>query len=136
MDERTLPSRHQFPMVMERTINLVGGKIPQEKIRQVAQVFQTLCWDFKDYAIQAYFLVDGDGRVDYASTVPTAPDATITLDARVLHDSAFGRTSLGLAFITGKLRVKGIPALKLNKFVPLLEPFLESYRQAWEEFHE
>jgi len=136
MSHKEPPSPERFPAVMQRTISLVGEKLPPEQIRQVAQVFHSLCWEFPDYGLRAYFLVWEDGRVGYAATLDGEADATIAMDARTFHQAAFGTASFAQAFLTGKLRVKGIPALKLTRFIPLLQPFLESYKQAWEELHD
>jgi hypothetical protein len=75
------------------------------------------------------------GEIRIIPKVADKPDVIVTLDASALHDSAYGKTTFGTAFVMGKLKVKGIPALKLRKFIPLLKPFLESYREAWEAYH-
>ena len=135
MPEKPLPDPQRFPAVMERTIQLVGQNVPRDKLQEVATVFHTLCWEFRDYGVKTYFLVSDAGEVDSSQEWSGAVDSVITMDARTFHDAAFGKTNFGTAFLMGKLRVKGIPALKLGKFTPLLKPFLDSYQQACEEFH-
>jgi putative sterol carrier protein len=112
----------------------LGQKLKPEQIEEIAQVFRTLCWDFKDRSFQAWFLLE-KGKIQLITDDSRVPDATITLDSSTLHDAAYGKTTFGAAFVMGKLKVKGIPALKLRKFIPLLKPFLESYREAWEGYH-
>lgn len=135
MSDKPLPDRQRFLAVMERTIQLVGQNVPRDNLQEVAKVFHTLCWEFQDYGMKAYFLVSDGGEVDSAWEWSGAVDSVITMDARTFHDAAFGKTNLGIAFLMGKLRVKGIPALKLGTFTPLLRPFLDSYQQACEELH-
>ena len=131
-----LPNAHQLQEVMQRTISLLAQKLSQEKIQEISQAFHSLCWDFKDHGIQVYLSISEAGQIKYVPDISTKPDVTVTLNASTLHDSAYGKTTFGLAFITGKLKLKGVPALKVTKFAPLLKPFLESYRQTWEEYRE
>ena len=135
MPEKPLPDPQRFPAVMERTIQLVGQNVPRDTLQEVAKVFHTLCWEFRDYGVKTYFLVSDAGEVDSAQEWSGAVDSVITMDARTFHDAAFGKANFGTAFLMGKLQVKGIPALKLGKFTPLLKPFLDSYQQACEESH-
>jgi putative sterol carrier protein len=134
--DRLLPDALQLKSVMQKTIELLGRKLNSEQIKEIAQVFQTLCWNFKDYDFQGYLLLDEHGQIRYLPSLSSEPDATITLSTSTLHDAAYGKTTFGTAFVMGKLKVKGISALKLRNFIPLLKPFLESYREAWEAFHE
>ena len=136
LKDKFLPNAQQLQMVMPQAIELLSRKLKPEQIREIAQVFQTLSWDFKDCALQVYLLLDEAGEIRYVPDISAMPDATVTLDASTLHDAAYGKTTFGLAFVMGKLKIKGISALKLTKFIPLLEPFLESYREAWEAYHE
>jgi len=135
-EDKLLPNAQQLEGVIQQAIELLGRKLKPEQIREIAKVFQTLCWDFRDSALQICLSLDEGGRIKYVPNISGTPDATVTLDASTLHNSAYGKTTFGLAFVTGKLKVKGVPALKLTKFIPLLKPFLESYREAWEAYHE
>ena len=134
--DKLLPGISQLESVMEQAIGLLGQKLKPPQIQEISQVFRTLCWSFKDCALQFYLLLDERGEIKYVPEISGIPDVTITLDVSTLHDSAYGKTTFGTAFVMGKLKVKGIPALKLGKFIPLLTPFLESYREAWEAYHE
>jgi len=131
-----MPNAQQLKTIMQRTIELVGQKLKVEQIREIAKVFPTLCWYFKDCALEIYILLDENGNIKYTPDSPGIHGASITMDTTTLHNSAYGRTSFGRAFITGKLKIKGVPALKLTKFMPLLNPFLDSYREAWEAYNE
>lgn len=131
-----MPNAQQLETVMQRTIELVGQKLKAEQIKEIAKVFPTLCWNFKDYALEVYILLDEKGNIKYTPDSVGTHGASITMDTATLHGSAYGKTTFGRAFITGKLKIKGVPALKLTKFMPLLNPFLESYREAWEAYNE
>ena len=122
----------QLKSVIRRTIELLDQRLNKEQTEEIAQVFQILCWNFKDLNLKVYLLLGEKGVIKYATHVNGEPDAIITLDSTTLHNSAYNRTTLGTAFVMGKLKIKGIPALRLRKFIPLLKPFLESYREAWE----
>jgi len=128
-----LPDSQRFLAVVDRTIQLVGEKVPLETLREMAEVFHVLCWEFPDWGVQRYFILSDSGEVESTSEWVGPVDSTITMDARTLHDIAFGYTSPIMAFFMGRLRVTGMPSAKLGKFLPLLEPFLASYRQACAE---
>lgn len=132
MNDFTIPA-DAFRGLMHRTIALVGQKMTRETLQAVSQVFQVMRWDFKDLGTSIFFLLSSDGAVRSADAHESEAQSTLQIDARTFHDAAYGRTSLGTAFLLGRLKVRGIPALKLGKFTPLLKPFLESYRQACEE---
>lgn len=134
--DKVMPNVLQLQAVMQQTIELVGQKLKAEQIREIASVFPTLCWNFKDCTLEVYILLDDKGNMKYTSDSAGIDGASITMDTATLHNSAYGKTSFGRAFITGKLKIKGVPALKLKKFMPLLNPFLESYREAWEAYNE
>jgi hypothetical protein len=123
-----------FCAIMQRAMELVGEKIPRAHLQEVAKIFTVLCWDFRDLQRHVYFQVSPAGEV----CCPEAASAqtTVTIDSRVFHDAAFGKTSLATAFFLGKLKVQGISVLKLGKFTPLMKPFLESYCEACERHHE
>jgi len=131
-----MPNEQQLQAVMQQTIELLGQKLKAEQIQEIAKVFPTLCWNFKDYTLEVHLILNEQGNIRYTPDSNGIHGPMITMDTATLHNSAYGRTSFGRAFITGKLKIKGVPALKLTKFMPLLNPFLESYREAWEAYHE
>ena len=135
MREVALPEPSSFLGVMERTIQLVGNSMPRETLQKVAQVFHTLRWEFQDYGVQVYFLVNDAGEVSCARDWPGPVDSVIVMDASTFHNAAYGKTNFGTALLMGKLRIKGVSPLSLSKFTPLLKPFLDSYQQACSEFN-
>ena len=135
MREIALPEPSSFLCVMERTIQLVGNSMPREALQKVAQVFHTLRWDFQDYGVQVYFLVNDAGDVSCARDWTGTVDSVIVMDALTFHNAAYGKGNFGTALLMGKLRIKGISPLSLSKFTPLLKPFLDSYQQACSEFN-
>ncbi len=128
-----LPDAQRFPDVMERAMQLVGQRVPRSQLQEIATLFHTVCWEFPDYGLKSYFTISDQGEVRSAAHWSGAVDGVVTLDARTFHDAAFGKTSFGFAFFTGKLRVSGIQPMKMGRFMPLLQPFLDSYQQACQE---
>ena len=135
MREYALPEVHSFLAVMERTVQLVGDNVPLGTLQKVAEVLGALRWDFRDYDVRVYFLVNPAGVVNYAREWPGTVDAVVSMDALTFHKTAYGSASFGTALLMGKLSITGLSALNLIKFTPLLKPFLDSYRQACAEFH-
>ena len=135
-EEHSIPGPKDFTDVMRRTIQLVGTNVPRSSLQKVAETLHALSWEFKDYGVRIYFLVDGLGAVACATEWSGDVDSSITMDASTFHNVAFGNANFGAAMVMGKLHVKGISPLKLGKFNTLLKPFLSSYRQACGEWYE
>lgn len=133
--EYPMPGPQEFPVVMCRTIQLVANNIPRPTLQKVAELLHTLRWEFKDYGVQIYFLLNDDGDVESASEWTGKVDSVVTMDATTFHKAAFGKASFGAAMVMGKLHVQGISPLKLGKFSTLLKPFQDSYRQACGELY-
>ncbi len=128
-----LSSKKNTERVLKETIERLNKKLTQEQIQRLAEAFHIIFWEFPDQSITMHLVVDKHSQsVKYATSIDGEPQMRISMDTSVLDDAAYGRTSFGIAFITGKMKVKGLHPLKLRKFIPLLKPFLESYREAME----
>jgi hypothetical protein len=134
-EERELVKEDLVPL-LSRAIELAGSQLAPETVGSVAEVFQVLLWHFVDYDLKVYLLIGEAGDLSFVTQPPGEADGTIKLEAGMLHDLALGKVSLPLAFLSGKLRLQGLPALNLRRFIPLFNPFLEGYRQAWQEIAE
>ena len=130
------PSKEELYPLLSRAIKLTGTQLAPDTIRAVAEVFSVFLWHFVDYDLKAYFVIGDAGDLSFVLQAPGEVDGTVKLEAAVLHDIALGRTPVAMAFLSGKLRLQGLPALKLRRFIPLLQPFLDGYRQAWQEIGE
>ena len=130
MSDDLCPGAHSFVGVMGRTIQLLGTNAPRHTLRRVAEVVHAVRWDFQDYGTCIFMLLNDSGGVDSATEWAGPVDGVITMDAATFHSAAVGQGSLGMALLTGNLRVKGIPAMSMSRFSGLLSPFLNSYRQA------
>ncbi len=127
-----IPPKDLFPKVMEHTIRLTAEKVPPKSVQSLAKIFTTLCWEFPDYQLSVYTLLDDEGNFTYAESLEGQAQAQITMDARQLHSIVYQKASMPKMFLTGQIKVRGLPTLKLIKFVPLLGPFLDSYKEACE----
>ena len=129
---QSIPSQEKFPQVMEKTIQLTGEKLPSKNVKGLAKIFHSLCWEFPDYQVQVYTVLDDEGHFNYAGTIDGVADAQITMNAEQLHSVVYGRANMPKMFLTRQIKVRGLPTLKLMKFAPLLGPFLDSYKEACE----
>lgn len=133
--EVPLPNPEQLWPILRRAIELLNDKLAPELIRQMAAAFRRVRWELKDVDVTMYLVLDdAEPAIRFAPSIEGDPQMVIGMESATLHDAAWGRTSFGAAFISGKLKVKGLHPLKLTKFVPLLKPFLASYCEAEEEF--
>jgi hypothetical protein len=116
---------------------LLDDVVDRNLVQALAEASASICWDFPDIAWQARLVVrhEPPGLVLQVAAHEPA-ELTVTMDSTVLHAAAIGETSLGTAFINGRLRVRGLSPLFLARFVRLIDPLLASYRAALEDVHE
>ena len=130
-------SGEELQNALRRTVELLNEKLDAPQLERIAAAFQTVRWEFDDLAMAVHLVSDQSGPgLRFAPSVDGNPSITIGMSSTTLNDAAWGRTSFGTAFITGKLKVKGLHPLKLSKFAGMLDPFLASYREAREEVHD
>src|SRR5262245_26154201 len=131
------PSSDRFRRVLARAIVLLDGVVDRDQLRALADASEAICWDFPDVGWQAWLVVRRDPPgLSLQPAAHERPGLTVIMDSAVLHAAAIGETSLGTAFINGRLRVRGLSPLYLARFVKLMDRLLESYRAALEEVHE
>lgn len=129
-----MPRPEQLQPIMRRTIELLNEKLTIEEIRRIAGAFRSVMWTVRDVDVTVYLVMDDTvPAIRYADSLDEEAQVQIGVDSVTLHDAALGRTSFGAAFVSGKLKVKGLNPPKLGMFVPLLKPFLASYAEAEEE---
>ncbi|MGQ0635367.1 MAG: SCP2 sterol-binding domain-containing protein [Planctomycetaceae bacterium] len=135
--QSSVPSADRFRRILARTIVLLDEVVDHRQITALAEASATICWDFPDIGWQAWLVVrrNPPGLLLQAAN-HDSPALTVAMDSAVLHAAAIGETSLGTAFINGRLRVRGLSPLFLARFVRLVDPLLSSYRAALEEVHE
>lgn len=120
-----------FAAVLARMIERLDARLSPEQRRQLATAMPHILWDFPDVG----------GRLHLAATPAglsvadpgASPPFVVRMPRATLEDAAFGRRSLGASFIAGRIHVRGMNPLRLREFIMLVEPLLESYREAHRE---
>lgn len=127
----------RFRMLLARTIVLLNDSVDRPQLQSLAAASAVICWEFPDVGWQAWLVVGGEPTAITLQPAPPSPASlTVVMNSTVLHAAAQGETSLGLAFVAGRLQVRGLNPLFLAKFVKLVDPLLSSYRAALKEAHE
>lgn len=127
----------RFRAVLARTIMLMNENVDRAQLRSLANAAAVIGWEFPDVDWKTWLVVDGDPeRIGLKAEATGPASLTVIMNSTVLHAAAAGETSLGMAFITGKLQIRGMNPLFLAKFVKLVDPLLSGYRVALEEVHE
>ena len=70
-----IPARKEFPRILQHTLELTGKKVSAESVGKLYKIFKTLRWDFPDYDLSAYTVLDAEGGFGYAESIEGAPDA-------------------------------------------------------------
>jgi alkyl sulfatase BDS1-like metallo-beta-lactamase superfamily hydrolase len=127
----------RFRTILTRTIVHMNENVDRVQLVSLAKAAAVIGWEFPDVDWKTWLVVDRDpARIGLKAEATGPASLTVIMDSTVLHAAAAGETSLGMAFITGKLQIRGMNPLFLAKFVKLVEPLLSGYRVALEEVHE
>lgn len=117
-----------FDALLRRMIEFVNAKLTPEQRQKLASVMPQIQWDFPDAEAKLCLAANPD---ELAVSPPLeSPPFLVRMARTTLEDAAFGRRSLGAAFLAGKIHVRGMNPLRLREFIMLVDPLLESYREA------
>lgn len=120
-----------FDDLLARMIELIDSKLSSGQREKLAAAMPRIQWDFPD-AGATLCLAASPTHLSVAAPVE-APPFLVRMDRTTLEDAAFGRRSLAVAFLAGKIHVRGMSPLRLREFIMLVDPLLESYREAASE---
>jgi hypothetical protein len=129
--------RDRFSATLARTIVLLDQRVERAQLLALADASAVIAWEFPDLEWRTWLVVDRDPpRIGLQPIAPGVASLTVVMNSTVLHEASCGETSLGMAFIKGRLQIRGMNPLFLAKFVKLVDPLLASYRIALEEVHD
>jgi hypothetical protein len=117
-----------FPSLLGRMIELIDSKLSPEQRAKLAGAMPRIQWEFPDVGTRLCLAAAEDG-LRVADPVEDPP-FVVRMARTTLEDAAFGRRSLGAAFLAGRIHVRGMNPLRLREFIMLVDPLLESYREA------
>ena len=125
------PAPADFAPILARMIALIDTKLTPVQREKLASAMPTIQWEFPDVDTKLCLAASKDALC-VASPVDHAP-FVVRMARSTLEDAAFGRRSLGAAFLAGRIHVRGMNPLRLREFIMLVDPLLESYREAYLE---
>lgn len=120
-----------FDDLLARMIELIDSKLSGTQREKLAAAMPQIQWDFPD-AGTTLCLAASTSQLSVAPPL-TAPPFMVRMARTTLEDAAFGRRSLATAFLAGKIHVRGMNPLRLREFIMLVDPLLESFREASSE---
>lgn len=120
--------RDDFPALLSRMIELIDGRLSADQRGKLAGAMPLIQWEFPD-AGATLCLAATPAALSVAEGVERPP-FVVRMARETLEDAAFGRRSLGAAFLSGRIHVRGMNPLRLREFIMLVDPLLESYREA------
>jgi hypothetical protein len=122
-----------FRARFERTIAGLNVRLESHQILLLSKVFRTVSWRFQDLELQIFLVIDGDPhQLELRGEPGEDPTIHLAMESGLLDSAIKNKFSFAEAFLSGKLRVTGATPLQLTKFMHLLSPLLESYREALE----
>lgn len=117
-----------FPAMLARMIGLIDTKLTPQQREKLAAAMPSIQWEFPDVDTKLCLAAARDAlRV---AEPAENPQFVVRMARSTLEDAAFGRRSLGAAFLAGRIHVRGMNPLRLREFIMLVDPLLESYREA------
>jgi hypothetical protein len=125
------PAPADFTAILARMIALIDTKLSAMQREKLATAMPSIQWEFPDVDTKLCLAASKDA-LRVAEPVDHAP-FVVRMARSTLEDAAFGRRSLGAAFLAGRIHVRGMNPLRLREFIMLVDPLLESYREAYLE---
>ena len=117
-----------FDALMHRMIELIDGKLSAAQREKLAATMPQIQWDFPD--VNATLCLAASQTQLQVAEPLDEPPFLVRMNHITLEDAAFGRRSLGASFLAGRIHVRGLNPLRLREFIMLVDPLLESYREA------
>ena len=125
------PAPADFTAILARMIALIDTKLSPVQREKLAMAMPSIQWEFPDVDTKLCLAASMDA-LRVAEPVHHAP-FVVRMARSTLEDAAFGRRSHGAAFLAGRIQVRGMNPLRLREFIMLVDPLLESYREAYLE---
>jgi hypothetical protein len=117
--------------LMALVIERLDGRLLPAQRAQLAQAMPAILWEFPDAGARVQLVATP------ASLRCARHDGSAAISVRMplaaLDDAAFGRRSLAVSFLAGRIAVRGMSPSRLREFILLVDPLLESYREAARE---
>ena len=127
------PDVAAFRTRFERTVAGLNVRLQSHQFLLLSKVFRTVSWRFQDLELQIFLVIDGDPhQLELRGEPGGDPTIHLAMESALLDSAIENKFSFAEAFMSGKLRVTGATPLQLTKFMHLLSPLLESYREALE----
>lgn len=114
--------------LMARVIELLDGRLEADQRRQLATTMPVILWEFPDVGAQVH-LIATPTSLRCVTSGDAAP-LVVRMPLAALHDAALGRRSLAASFLAGRITVRGMSPTRLREFILLVNPLLESFREA------
>lgn len=115
---------------LHETILRLNQRLPSAQIERLSKAMPRVLWEFPDASARICLAVDPLPLGLRVVASETDPPVQVRMSRDVFEGAAFGTGSLGTAFLTGRLQVRGLNPLKLRDFIGLVDPLLASYRES------
>ena len=114
--------------LMRRVIERLDRRLDAEQRRHLAAAMPAVLWEFPDAGTRVQLVATPTSLT--CVTDGDAPPLVVRMPLASLEDAAFGRRSLAAAFLAGRITVRGMSPSRLREFILLVNPLLDSFREA------
>lgn len=127
-----VPTREAMPAIMIKMTELAGEELDSGAVVKIAEVINALCLDLTDMELRYYLRFGADGEVELMTEDPgLQPTLTITTTSETLHNMAIGVTNPAKAFAMRKVKISGVPTMKLGIIGgDIIDMLFRCYREA------
>jgi hypothetical protein len=116
---------------MGRVIEHLDARLLPVQRSQLATAMPAILWEFPDAGARVRLVATPDAL--RCSAHEEGCVLLVRMPLETLDDAAFGRRSLAVSFLAGRIAVRGMSPSRLREFILLVDPLLESYREAARE---
>lgn len=117
--------------LMARVIERLDARLLPAQRGQLAAAMPAILWEFPDAGARVQLVATPESL--RCAPNEGAAAISVRMPLATLDDAAFGRRSLAVSFLAGRIAVRGMSPSRLREFILLVDPLLESYREAARE---
>lgn len=126
-----VPSIEEMPKVLKETVEKAEAELDAGEIVKLAGVMRALCLELTDIGLKYFISFGLDGKSEASEESPgLEPMLSITTNSETLHNMATGVTEPARAFAMRKVKLAGVPLVKLMAAGNLLDVIFRCYREA------
>jgi len=125
-----VPTQHEMNDVLRKTIVNAEQELGSEEVVKLSQVMRALCIELTDFDSFYYVSFRPEGKAEFTIESPgLEPILRIATTSETLHNMCTGTMDPAKAFAMRKVKLSGIPLMKMRVGANLLDALFRCYHE-------